>query len=176
MSSDQTPSLDAFIERGVQMLRTDTHLFPSGYPPSSGDNLVVDVLAQEPPIMESSVDSPMPVIYVSYSKNPIRNMDYRGRDTVDAAGARIHFLEFYNTVIVREITKEESQKKCQQLSAIIRDVYQKNLRMKNPDAEEDFLAITNEVIAVPVVLRSKTPDVQAINIVCRPQAVSDLRT
>ena len=35
-------------------------------------------------------------------------MDYAGRDTIDEAGARIYHLEFYNVIIVRELTKEAS--------------------------------------------------------------------
>lgn len=158
------------------MLRANILLFPSGYPPTAGDNLVTDVLAQEPPIGQSANDAPIPIIYVGYSKNPISRMNYTGRDTRTVAGARVYFLEFYNVIITREITKEASLKKCQQISAIIRDTFQNNLIMAKPTDPDDFISITNEVVAVPFVLRSNNPTIQAINVICRPQQIVSLRT
>lgn len=158
------------------MLRKSTEFFPSGYPPAGdGLNVITDVLEQEPPIDQSPNIGVMPIIYVSYSKNPIREMKYIGRDTVDAAGPRRYLLEFYNVIMVRELTKEASLKKCQELSQKVRDVYQKNLRMKDPDNSADFIASTNEVIAIPIVLRTKNNTIQAINVICRPQQRVNLR-
>jgi len=176
MSSTTSPQLDLFIERGVKMLKASTLLFPPSavQPPTNGLNLVTDVLAQEPPIGESSLDAPTPIIYVSYSKNPIRNMEYSGRDTIDAAGARIYHLEFYNVIIVREITKEVSAKQCQIISNIVRDIYQKNLRMKDPAAPTNFMSITNEVVVVPFILRTKNNAIHAINVIVRPQQIVSL--
>ena len=150
------------------MLKANTLLFPSGYPPTAGDNLVVDVLAQEPPIDQSVNDAVMPMIYVALSKNPLSRIDYTGRDTLDVAGARTYYLEFYNIIITREITKEKSMELCQQISNIVRDTFQKNLRMKDPVLPTDFIAVTNEVISIPFVLRSSNPTIQAINVICRP--------
>ena len=177
MSSTTSPELDVFIERGVKMLKASILLFPptAVQPPTNGLNLVTDVLAQEPPIGQSAMDAPVPMIYVSYSKSPIRRMDYSGRDSLDAAGARMYHLEFYNVIIVREITKEASLKKCQQLSSIVRDVYQKNLRMKDPAAPTNFLSITNEVVVVPFVLRTNNSTIQAVNVIVRPQQIVSLR-
>lgn len=151
------------------MLKANLLLFPSGYPPLAGDNLVVDVLAQEPPIDQSVNDSVMPMIYVAYSKNPLSRVEYTGRDTIDVAGARTYYLEFYIVIVTREITKEKSMESCQQISNIVRDTFQKNLRMKDPILPTDFISVTNEVIAVPFVLRSSNPTIQAINVICRPQ-------
>lgn len=151
------------------MLKANLLLFPSGYPPAAGDNLVVDILAQEPPIDQSVNDSVMPMIYVALSKNPLSRVTYTGRDTIDVAGARTYFLEFYNVIITREITKEKSMELCQQLSNIVRDTFQKNLRMKDPILPTDFISVTNEVISIPFVLRSSNPTIQAINVICRPQ-------
>lgn len=177
MSSTVSPSLDIFIERGVAMLKASIALFPPAavQPPTNGLNLVTDILAQEPPIGQSANDSVVPMIYVGYSKNPIGKMTYRGRDDRDVAGARTYDLEFYNVIIVREITKEASLKKCQEISQIVRDVYQNNLRMVNPADPDDIIATTNEVIAVPLVLRSNNPAIQAINVICRPRVQVSLR-
>ncbi len=177
MSSTQSPQLDIFINRGVKMLKASILLFPPAavQPPTNGLNLVTDVLAQEPPINQSSIQAIMPIIYVSYSKNPIRRMSYSGRDSRSVAGARNYFLEFYNTIIVRELTKQASEEKCQQLSQIVRDIYQNNLIMADPALSTDFIAFTNEVVSVPVVLRSSNPMVQAINVICRPQQQVSLR-
>jgi len=150
------------------MLKANLLLFPSGYPPTAGDNLIVDVLAQEPPIDQSVNDTVMPMIYVALSKNPLSRIDYTGRDTLDVAGARTYYLEFYNVIITREITKEKSMELCQQISNIVRDTFQKNLRMKDPVLPTDFIAVTNEVISIPFVLRSSNPTIQAINVICRP--------
>jgi hypothetical protein len=177
MSLNTSPDLSIFINRAVAMLKASTVLFPPAavQPPINGLNLVTDVLAQEPPIDQSPNDAVLPIIYVSYSKNPIRRMNYIGRDTRDTAGARNYFLEFYNVIMVREITKEASLARLQQLSAIVRDIYQSNLRMTNPTDPDDFIASTNEVIAVPFVLRSKNKELQAINVICRPQQPISLR-
>ena len=179
MSANFSPEADVFITRGVEMLKASTGptgLFPSGNPPTVEPNLnlVTTILAQEPPIDQSPNDTVLPVIYVSYSKNFIRRMDYTGRDTIDAAGARTYYLEFYNVIIVREITKEASMKRCQEISQIVRDVYQKNLRMVEPSGT-NFVATTNEVIAVPFVLRTENNTIQAINVICRPQLQVSLR-
>ncbi len=150
------------------MLKANTTLFPSGYPPTAGDNLVTDILAQEPPIGQSANDAIVPLIFVSYSRNPQQRIEYTGRDTIDEAGARTYFIEFYNVIIAREITKEKSQEKCQQIATIIRNTYQANLRMKNPIGA-DFLAVTNEVVSIPFTLRSSNPAIYAINVIIRPQ-------
>lgn len=176
MSAVTSPELEVFIERGVKMLQASTLLFPSGYPPTGdGLNIITDVLAQEPPIDQSPNTAVVPIIYVGYSKNPIGEMKHIGRDTLDEAGPRRYRLEFYNVIITRGITKESSQKFCQQLSNIVRDIYQKNLRMKDPAAPTNFIANTNEVIAVPFVLRSENATIQAINVICRPQQRVNLR-
>lgn len=169
---DSTPEVDAFINRGVEMLQANALLFPSGYPPTAGDNIVTDVLAQEPPIGQSANDAMVPLIFVSYSRNPVQRIEYTGRDTIDEAGARTYFLEFYNVIVAREITKEKSAEKCQQIATIIRNTYQANLRMKKPTDPNDFLAVTNEVVSVPYVLRSSNPALYAINVIVRPQQKS----
>ena len=151
------------------MLKANILLFPSGYPPTAGDNLVTDVLAQEPPIGQSANDAMVPLIFVSYSRNPLQRVEYTGRDTIDEAGARTYFLEFYNVIVAREITKEKSAEKCQQISTIIRNVYQSNLRMKDPTNPLNFLAVTNEVVSIPYTLRSSNPAIYAINVIVRPQ-------
>ena len=178
MSATTSPQLDVFIERGVEMLLASTDLFPPAavQPPVNGLNLVTTVLAQEPPIDQSPNIGVVPIIYVSYSKNPIGEMKYIGRDTLDEAGPRRYRLEFYNVIITRGITKEASMKKCQQLSNIVRDIYQKNLRMKKPTDANDFIANTNEVIAVPFILRTDNVTLQAINVICRPSVRVNLRT
>jgi len=151
------------------MLKANTTLFPSGYPPTAGDNLVNDVLAQEPPIGQSANDAIVPLIFVGYSRNPLQRIAYTGRDTIDEAGARTYFIEFYNVIIAREITKEKSAEKCQQIATIIRNTYQANLRMKSPTDPSKFLAVTNEVVSIPYTLRSSNPAIYAINVIIRPQ-------
>ncbi len=176
MSAVTSPELNEFIERGVEMLKASTDLFPSGYPPTGdGANIITDVLAQEPPIDQSPNIGVLPIIYVGYSKNPIGEMKYIGRDTLDEAGPRRYRLEFYNVIITRGITKEASQKFCQELSNIVRDIYQTNLRMKDPTAPTNFLANTNEVISIPFILRSDNATIQAINVIVRPQQRVNLR-
>lgn len=177
MSAITSPELQVFIQRGVDMLRASTLLFPSGYPPTGdGLNLLTDVLVQEPPIDQSPNVGAVPVIYVGYSKNPISEMKYIGRDSIDEAGPRRYRLEFYNVIVTRGITREASMAKCQQFSNIVRDIYQKNLRMVNPVDANDFIANTNEVIPVPFVLRTDNETLQAINVICRPQQRVNLKT
>ncbi len=177
MSAVTSPELDIFIDRGVKMLKASINLFPPAavQPPINGLNLVTTILAQEPPIDQSPNIGVVPIIYVGYSKNPIGEMKHIGRDTLDEAGPRRYRLEFYNVIITRGITKEASMKLCQQLSNIVRDIYQKNLRMRDPDDLNDFIANTNDVIAVPFILRTDNATLQAINVICRPQQRVNLR-
>lgn len=175
MSSNQTPQIDVFINRGVTILRNNTTLFPDGYPPTTGNNLITDVISQGPSIEQSPDLSLMPLIFVTHSQNPIRKMDYRGRDDRQTAGSRMYYLEFYNIIIVREVTKEASLQKLQELSTTVRDAYQSNLGMASTTTGTDYIAVTNEVIATPYVLRAKDPAIQAINVICRPQQISSVR-
>ncbi len=167
-----TIDLTDYINRGVQILKANVLLRDPGTP---ADSLVTDIIAQAPPVEESPDTSIIPVIYVWYSRNPIGQIQNIGRDGLDTAGAKMYNIEFYNLCIARGINKRDSQQKVQLLSKIVRDEYQKNLRMITvPDAKLP-LCLTNEVIAVPYVLRSTNPNIQAINVICRPKVPVSLR-
>jgi len=167
MSFTTTIQITKFINRGVEMLLANSLLRDSGTP---ADSLVTDVLAQEPPIDQSPGDALLPIIYVGYSKNPFNRVENFGRDSLDAAGAKYYHIEFYNVCIDQGIDKEDAAVRVQRLSEIVRDVYQKNLRMTDPAAPTtDPRCATNEVIAVPFVLRSTANNIQAINVICRPK-------
>ena len=174
MSFNSSPDFSKIIHIAAEILKKDDKLFPGGYPPTDGSNLIVDVLEQEPPVQQSSIKSPLPMIYVSYSRNPIRDVQSTGRDSRNETGTRTYKLEFYTTIIVRELTKELALKKCQELSTIVRDRYQSNRRLLDPDNNTPY-AISNEVVVVPVTLRSSASEVQAINVICRPTQIISLR-
>jgi len=166
MAFTTTIDITTYIDRGVAMLLDNSVLRDSGTPANS---LVTNILAQEPPIDQSPNATLLPAIYVGYSRNPFRQIVNIGRDGIDAAGAKYYHIEFYNVAIARGITKQEALKKVQTISAQIRDTYQKNLRMTDPAVPgTDPICATNEVIAVPFVLRSSDPNIQAINVICRP--------
>ncbi len=170
MAFTTTIDLTDYINRGVLILKDNITLIN----PDPTLSLVTDVIAQQPPIDESPDTAIIPIIYVYYSRNPIGRVQNIGRDGLDTAGAKMYDIEFYNVAIVRGINKRDSQQKVQLLSKIIRDEYQKNLRMIIPGGA-DPLALTNEVIAVPYVLRSTNPNIQAINVICRPKVPVSLR-
>lgn len=115
------------------------------------------------------------MVYVGYSKNPLREAAYMGRDTADAAGARRYLLEFYNVVIVQEGTKQTAMEKCQNISSIVRTAYQRNLRMLDPDTLTDPLCAYNDVLMTPYTIRTTTPNVAAINAVVRPHVYFSIR-
>ena len=164
MAFTTTIDLTDYIDRGVLILKANTTLRATPV----ANSLVTDVIAQQPPIEQSPDTSIIPVIYVYYSRNPIGQVENIGRDSLDAAGAKYYHIEFYNVCIARGINKRVAQQKVQLLSQIVRDEYQKNLRMIIP-AGADPLCATNEVIAVPDVLRSDDPNIQAINVIVRPK-------
>jgi len=164
MSFTTTIDLTNFINRGVVILKANTQLRAV----IVADSLVTDVIAQQPPIDQSPDTAIIPVIYVYYSRNPIQRAENIGRDDLNVAGAKYYHIEFYNVAIARGINKRDAQKKVQLLSQIIRDEYQKNLRLTTP-ATNDPICDTNEVIAVPYVLRSDDPNIQAINVIVRPK-------
>jgi hypothetical protein len=170
MAFTTTIDLTDYINRGVAILLANTQLRATPVE----NSLVTNVIAQQPPIEQSPDTTIIPVIYVYYSRNPIGQIENIGRDGLDTAGAKMYNIEFYNVAIARGINKRDAQKKVQLLSKIIRDEYQKNLRMIVP-AGADPLCLTNEVIAVPYVLRSTDPNIQAINVICRPKVPVSLR-
>ncbi len=172
MSFTTTINLTNFINRGVAMLKANTTLRASPVE----DSLVTDVLAQEPPIDQSPDVSLLPIIYVGYSKNPINRVENFGRDSLDVAGAKYYHIEFYNVCIDQGIDKEDALERVQRLSEIVRDVYQKSLRMTDPAIPgTDPLAATNEVVMIPFVLKSTANNIQAINVICRPKVPISLR-
>lgn len=170
MAFNTTIDLTDYINRGVLILKANTQLRATPVE----DSLVTDVITQQPPIEQSPDTTIIPVIYVYYSKNPIGRVQNIGRDGLDAAGSKMYDIEFYNVCVVRGINKRAAQQDAQLISKIIRDEYQKNLRMIIP-AGADPLCLTNEVIAVPYVLRSNDPNIQAINVICRPKVPVSLR-
>ncbi len=163
--------MTTFVNRAVLILKADTTLRASPVE----DSLVTNVIAQEPPVDTSPDTSVIPVIYCYYSKNPIRKVDFMGRDSLNTAGARDYHIEFYNLAIARGINKRDAEVKVQRLSELIRDNFQKNLRLAVPATFADPLCAQNEVIAVPYVLRSSNPNIQAINVICRPNVPVSLR-
>lgn len=171
MAFTTTIDLTDYINRGVLILKANTLLRATPVE----NSLVTDVIAQQPPIEQSPDTTIIPVIYVYYSRNPIGRVQNIGRDGLDAAGSKMYDIEFYNVAIARGINKRDAQQKVQLLSKIIRDEYQKNLRMITPTGGPDPLALTNEVIAVPYVLRSTDVNIQAINVICRPKVPVSLR-
>jgi len=171
MAFNTTIDLTDYINRGVQILKANTQLRATPVE----DSLVTDIIAQAPPIDQSPDTAIIPVIYVWYSRNPIGRIENIGRDGLDAAGSKMYHIEFYNLCIVRGINKRAAQQDVQLLSKIVRDEYQRNLRMITVPGGIDPLCLTNEVIAVPYVLRSTDPNIQAINVICRPKVPVSLR-
>ncbi len=172
MSFSTTININDFIDRGVEMLLANTILRVPN--PNEADSLVTNVIAQEPAIEQSPNLSIIPVVQVYQSKSPIRDVENFGRDSLNVAGAKYYHIEFYNLCIARGISKQEAQIKVQRLSEIVRDVYQKNLRMTDPATGLSPIAATNEVISVPYILRSTDLNIQAINVICRPNVPIDL--
>ena len=165
MSFNETIDITQFINRGVEILKNNILLRDPVDPKKS---LVTDILAQSPPIDESPNKTVIPAVYVSYPKNPITLLGNVGRGTLDVAGAKYYQVEFYNVIIARGINKQIAEEKCQKISRIIRDTYQRNQRLLNTDRENP-IAYENDVISVPFVLKSETTDIQAINVICRPK-------
>jgi hypothetical protein len=171
MSFSSTINFSDYINRAVAML-LDNGILRNA---TVADSLVTNVLAQEPPIDQSSNLSIAPYIYVSYSKNPIREQTYIGRDGLNTAGSKMYKIEFYCVCIDRGISRQNAQVKVQRIAEIVRDVFQKNLRMTNPADGSNPLCAENEVVSVPFVLRSSDPNLQAINVIVRPNVPVDLR-
>lgn len=170
MAFGSTIQLDFYITRAVQMLKANTTLIN----PNPEDSLVTDVLAQQAPIDQSPNKSIIPIIYVYLSRTPIRDSPHFGRDGLNIAGAKYYELEFYNVIIARGIDKQAAQQKCQDIGAIVRDVYQRNLRMLNT-TQQDPICANNSVTTVPFVLRSDDPNIQALNVIVRPEVPNSLR-
>ena len=173
MSFSTTIDITDFVNRGVEMLLANILLRVPN--PNEADSLVSGIVAQEPPIEQSPDTTIMPAILVWPSKTPFRETENFGRSDLNTAGAKYYHLEFYNVCITRGISRRDAQKKVQLIASVVRDVYQKNLRMTDPATGLTNIAATNNVISVPFVLRSTDPNIQAINVICRPDVPIDLR-
>lgn len=167
--SSVSPDLSAYLQRGFDILRASPALFPPGAP------ALVDVLLQEPPVEQAPQEGLLPIVYVGYSKNPYRDQRYVGRDSPDAIGARMWVIEFYNVIIVRELTQQMAMAGCQRLSAIIRDAYQRNSKLKEPATLTGPLCAYSDTFMTPYVLRDTNKEVQAINVVVRPHVLFSQR-
>ena len=171
MAFDSTINFNSYIIRGVEILKANEKL---RNPTTPGDSLVTDILAQEPPIDQSPNKAIIPVIFVAQSKNPINRTEVIGKDSLDVIGARYYHIEFYNVIIARGIDRQEAQKKCHEIGQIVRDAYQKNMRMIDTHGANPICDI-NEVVEIPFVLKSNTTDIQALNVICRPKVPISLR-
>lgn len=168
MSFTTTIDINDFVARGVEMLLANTILRVPN--PNEANSLVTNILAQDPAIEVSPDIAVAPVILVYSSKTPIKEVRNFGRDDLDVAGAKNYSLEFYNLIITRGTNKRDAMQKAQNISKIVRDVYQKNLRMKDPaGSATSNIASTNVVIATPYVLKTDQTNTYAINVICRPE-------
>lgn len=168
MSFATTIDLNDFINRGVLMLNANIFLRTPN--PNESDSLVSQIIARAPAIEVSPDIGIAPVVLVYGSKTPIREIKNFGRDDLDVAGPKNYGLEFYNLIITRGISKRDAQDKAHTISQIVRDVYQKNLRMIIPGGSATSnIASTNDAIAVPFVLRTDQVNTYAINVICRPE-------
>lgn len=172
MSFTSTFDLTTFVKRGVEILLEDIVLRNKISPELS---LVSTIIEQEPPIDQSPNNAIMPVIFVAPSKNPIRDVENFGRSTRDLAGGKYYHLEFYNVCVARGISRQQAQIKVQNIARQVRDSYQKNLRMIKPTDQTDPICAINDVVSVPYVLKSKDPNIQAINVIVRPKVPINLR-
>jgi len=174
MSFSTTIDITDFVDRGVEMLQVNTLLRTPN--PNEADSLVTAIIAQEPPIEQSPDIGIMPVVIVWPSRTPFRQTEQFGRDDLDVAGPKYYHLEFYNVCIARGISRRDAQRKAQTIANIVRDIYQKNLRMATPGTPplSNPIADTNNVISVPYVLKSTDPNIQAMNVICRPDVAIQL--
>lgn len=171
MSFSSTIDINNFITRGADMLKANTLLRATPV----GNSLVTNILEQDPAIEVSPDIAVAPVILVYSSKTPYRQVENIGRDDLNTAGAKYHHLEFYNLIITRGISKRDAMDKAQVISAIVRDVYQKNLRMAIPATLLSPIAATNNVVPVPYVLKTDQVNTYAVNVICRPDVPISLR-
>lgn len=162
--SFQTINITTFLQRAQQMLQQNQTLIN----PNKSQSLVTNILLQAPPINQSPNKSVIPIIYIDYSKNPFPRTQNIGKSFLNTAPPKFYTIEFYTVIIARGINMQAANTNVQLISSIVRDVYQKNLRMTNADGT-DPICSTNEVQAIPFVLRSDTPNIQAINVICRPE-------
>ena len=166
MSFSNTIDITDFVDRGVEMLQANATLRTPN--PDESDSLVSKIIAQEPPIEQSPDVSVMPVVIVWPSRTPFRETTNFGKSDLNVAGAKYYHIEFYNVCIARGISRRDAQKKVQIIANIVRDVYQRNLRMTDPATGLSPIAAINNVISIPYVLRSTDPNIQAINVIFRP--------
>ena len=155
--------MSVFVARCAAVLKANTTLM----------SMITAVQEFDPPIIQSPQTTLIPAVYVSPSVNAIYRTEVIGRDSLDAAGARAYILELYNVVVARGDTRQAGRASAEKIAAAVRDSYMKDMRLK---WTAEPICETLEVLEIPYVLRSDTPEISAINVVCRPRVPVSLRT
>lgn len=157
-----------FIERIVATLKSDTKLFP---PDTTGQNLVTDILANQPAVVQSPDSTLIPYISVFSSGQPLKFLEKAGRDGRNVEGGSVYEYEFY-CVLVTDVgfTKETAQQDASVIAAAMMNTLSKNLRLSDPSTGLNPLCRTTMRYLIPYLLKGDVPvTMQAINVVVRPQ-------
>ena len=158
-----TPDMARYVGRCAAVLRLDAAV----------RGMVTAIEEREPPIVQSPQSTIIPAVYVSPSANPIYRTEAMGRDSPDVAGARIYTLEVYSLVISRGATRQAGRASVEKIAAAVRDAYMRDQRLTAGTGEAACASL--EVLEIPYVLRSDTPEISAVNVVCRPAVPATLR-
>lgn len=157
-----------FIERIVSTLKNDTTLFPLE---TAGQNLVNNVLANQPAVIQSPDGTLVPYISVFSSQQPLKFLEKAGRDGRNTEGGSVYEYEFY-CVLVTDVgfTKQVAQQDASVIAAAMMNALSKNLRLSDPTTGIDPLCRTTMRYLIPYLLKGDVPKtMQAINVVVRPQ-------
>lgn len=157
-----------FIERIAATLKGDTTLFPTE---NTGQNLVNDVLLNQPAIIQSPDESLIPYITVFSSQQPLKFLEKAGRDGRNVEGGSVYEYEFY-CVLVTDVglSKETAQQDASVITAAMMNALSQNLRLSILGTEADPLCRTTMRYLIPYNLKGDVPvTIEAFNVVVRPQ-------
>ena len=157
-----------FIERIVGTLNNDVTLFPDE---ATGQNLVNDVLANQPAVMQSPDSTLVPYIAVFSSGRPLKWLEKAGRDGRNEEGGSVYEYEFYCVLVTDvSLSQETAQQDASVITAAMMNTLSKNLRLSAPTTGVDPLCRTTMRYMIPYILKGDVPvTMKAINVVVRPQ-------
>ena len=137
---------------------------------TTGENLINDVLPNQPAIVQSPDETLIPYVCVFSSNQPLKWLEKAGRDGRNVEGGSVYEYEFYCVLVTStDFTKEEAQKDASNVTFHMMNALAKNLRLSD-SAGNNPICRTTDRYQIPYQLKGDVPvTIKAINVVVRPQ-------
>ena len=175
MSQVTAPDSNDYIDRIHLILSKSTLVLPKTNGVASSVDLVKQIIKYELPIPEQPIQGLGPShIYVAVSRTPVVGTKTIGRGTRNVVARQIYTLEFYAVCVTKGVDPLDSQKQLYTIVEAVETTLEKNQRLTDPTTGLLPIAAKLETFQVPYLLRTDQQDIQATNVVIRPQVYVNL--